>query len=375
MSTSSNRKGKFRSVRTKEDKPLAKNKHVVDVSPPIRTHTHNAHQKYDAMVNTNSTTTSTNDYLSGSASSSAHSHSRNPSQSVMVRLKRLDTLRLNQRIKVKDYGYGSIQFLGCVHFAQGLFVGVELDEAKGKHDGSYHGKRYFTAKDKHGVLVKQHKVELLDIEDTTVTSQNNNNDSFSIINSMDLSKFADELFADDNELNNEDNGSDETDNNEEMNERLNELQRSNQALNHKIEEYIQTVDDLEMKISSLETENVELTQEKLHFENEMNTKIEELEQQLKQIHAQLQTKDEVLKKQISNHENTKNKFRKKIRQHEALKSKNQDTVQVILYGDNAKDEIIAQCRKKEKKYQMQNQQHILQIEHVDIQAKERLNQR
>ena len=83
----------------------------------------------------------------------------------MVRLKRLDTLRLNQRIRVRDFGLGTIQFLGCVHFAQGLFVGVELDHANGKHDGSYRGKRYFAAKDRHGVLVKQHRVELLDVLD------------------------------------------------------------------------------------------------------------------------------------------------------------------------------------------------------------------
>eukprot|EP01084_Bolivina_argentea_P137883 242842_1 len=114
-------KGRFRSVRKNND----------GVSRP---------KSNDITKQSESPVSPTRDYLRIN-----NSHKRNPSQSVMVRLKRLDTLRLNQRIKVKDYGYGSIQFLGCVHFAQGLFVGVELDEPKGKHDGSYHGKRYFTA--------------------------------------------------------------------------------------------------------------------------------------------------------------------------------------------------------------------------------------
>jgi len=301
------------------------------------------------------------------------SHKRNPSQSVMVRLKRLDTLRLNQRIKVKDYGYGSIQFLGCVHFAQGLFVGVELDEAKGKHDGSYHGKRYFTAKEKHGVLVKQHRVELLDI-DTSNTSNipNNNNDSQDIndLQHIDYDQF---LFGDETEQISQ--KREDRMNDEKHNVVINELKIKNQALNDKIEEYMKTVDDLEVKLSNLETENVELKQEKLHFENEMNTKIEELEDQLEQIRIQLTTKDEVLKKQISNHENTKIKFRKKIKEHEELKQKNQDTVQLILYGDKVKDDVIDEYKKKEKNINKRVEEYILEMDRINIATQDKLNKR
>ena len=315
-------------------------------------------------------------------------HKRNPSQSVMVRLKRLDTLRLNQRILVKDYGYGSIQFLGCVHFAQGLFVGVELDEAKGKHDGSYHGKRYFTAKDKHGVLVKQHRVELLDVDKTDEMYESNNNSgdqselrSKHIASQPSLVHYDEFLFDASNheslslsqkkELLGGDND-DNNNNNHNLSE-LTELKLKNETLNNTIEEYIKSFDDLEVKISNLERENRELKQEKLHFENEMNTKIEELEDQLEQIRVQLQTKDQVLKKQISNHENTKIKFRKKIKEHEELKQKNQDIVQLILYGDKSKDDIIFELRKKEKKYQLEKQEYLLEMERIQNDTSQKIN--
>ena len=54
--------------------------------------------------------------------------------------------------------------------------------------------------------------------------------------------------------------------------------------------------------------------------------------------------------EISNHKTTKNKFRKKIKEHEALKQRNQDIIQLILYGDKSKDDIIFELKKKDKKY-------------------------
>ncbi|ETO35678.1 hypothetical protein RFI_01383 [Reticulomyxa filosa] len=73
-------------------------------------------------------------------------HVRKVSSGVMVRLKQLDTFRLGERVYVDGYGNGVIKFLGCVHFAQGLYVGVELDESKGQNDGFIRGKRYFSAR-------------------------------------------------------------------------------------------------------------------------------------------------------------------------------------------------------------------------------------
>jgi len=317
-------------------------------------------------------------------------HKRNPSQSVMVRLKRLDTLRLNQRIKVKDYGYGSIAFLGCVHFAQGLFVGVELDEPRGKHDGSYHGKRYFTAKDKHGVLVKQHRVELLDVVDTAPTNENENDDDDPLAlhaqqrrahsHQKSVTHF-DEFFLDNSSLQRIMRDDDEPDVHAQTKQytqykqEVSELQLRNETLNEKIEQYIKTVDDLEVKISHLETENMSLKQEKLQYENEMNAKIEELEEQLQNIRVRLDTKDEVLRKQIANHENIKEKFRKKIKDYDALQQKNQDIVQLIFYGENTKDDLIAELKKKEKMFQMQQQENAVEIESLNTEHQQRLNSR
>merc|ERR1712228_1134105 len=250
---------------------------------------------------------------------------------------------------------------GCVHFAQGLFVGVELDEGNGKHDGSYKGKRYFTAKEKHGVLVKQHRVELLDIEQK--------GDDLFDFNDMANMNMNDYLFNDQND-NDAEIKKEEKQQQSVVDEQhiamINKLKNENKEMSDKVEEYLQSID-------YLEDENAELKKEKLSFENEMNAKIEELEDQLQQIRVQLSTKDEVLKKQIMNHENTKGKFRKKIREHEELKQKNADTVQLILYGEKLKDDVIEQYKRKEKKYLEERKERILEMERINIATQEKLN--
>jgi tubulin-folding cofactor B len=49
---------------------------------------------------------------------------------------------------------GSVAFVGPVHWATGLWVGVKFDEALGKNDGSVKGVRYFQCEDNHGSFVK-----------------------------------------------------------------------------------------------------------------------------------------------------------------------------------------------------------------------------
>ncbi|KAM4692702.1 CAP-Gly domain-containing linker protein 4 [Discoglossus pictus] len=52
----------------------------------------------------------------------------------------------------------TIRYIGPTDFGQGVWLGLELRNAKGKHDGSVGEKRYFHCKQNHGVLVRPSRV-------------------------------------------------------------------------------------------------------------------------------------------------------------------------------------------------------------------------
>ena len=52
---------------------------------------------------------------------------------------------VGERIQVKD-DFATVRFVGLVDGSKGEWLGVEWDDpARGKHDGSHNGKRYFTS--------------------------------------------------------------------------------------------------------------------------------------------------------------------------------------------------------------------------------------
>ena len=69
--------------------------------------------------------------------------------------------KLGDRVEC-DWGEGVVKFLGAVHYAKGDdWVGVALDDADGKNDGTIKGQQYFECEPKHGVMVREADVDVL----------------------------------------------------------------------------------------------------------------------------------------------------------------------------------------------------------------------
>ncbi|CAG8561290.1 7705_t:CDS:10 [Paraglomus occultum] len=69
-------------------------------------------------------------------------------------------LQVGARCEING-SWGVIRFIGVTSFSSGKWVGVELDEPKGKNDGSVKGKKYFECKEKHGVFVRPSQLKTI----------------------------------------------------------------------------------------------------------------------------------------------------------------------------------------------------------------------
>lgn len=58
-------------------------------------------------------------------------------------------------------GRGVVRFCGATSFAAGKWVGVELNDMKGKNDGTVNGVRYFSCKMNYGVFARPSQVKLV----------------------------------------------------------------------------------------------------------------------------------------------------------------------------------------------------------------------
>ncbi|CAJ1086747.1 dynactin subunit 1-like isoform X11 [Xyrichtys novacula] len=57
---------------------------------------------------------------------------------------------------------GTVAYIGATLFASGKWVGVILNEPKGKNDGTVQGKRYFTCEENHGIFVRQSQIQVVE---------------------------------------------------------------------------------------------------------------------------------------------------------------------------------------------------------------------
>ncbi|CAG5036980.1 unnamed protein product [Parnassius apollo] len=75
-------------------------------------------------------------------------------------------LTLGQRVIVvgKDVK-GSVAYVGYPTFASGKWIGIILDEPKGKNNGTVRGHSYFRCEENYGVFVRQTQIQLLDAQD------------------------------------------------------------------------------------------------------------------------------------------------------------------------------------------------------------------
>lgn len=71
--------------------------------------------------------------------------------------------KVGQRVEIsgKDC-QGVIAYIGYPTFASGKWIGVILDEPKGKNNGTVKGQQYFKCPDNHGMFVRQGQIILLD---------------------------------------------------------------------------------------------------------------------------------------------------------------------------------------------------------------------
>ncbi|XP_061100290.1 dynactin subunit 1 isoform X2 [Conger conger] len=71
--------------------------------------------------------------------------------------------KVGSMVEVIGKGHrGTVAYIGATLFATGKWVGVILDEAKGKNDGTVQNKRYFTCNENHGIFVRQSQIQVID---------------------------------------------------------------------------------------------------------------------------------------------------------------------------------------------------------------------
>ncbi|CAG7835265.1 unnamed protein product [Allacma fusca] len=72
-------------------------------------------------------------------------------------------VEIGNRVEVTGKGVkGAVAFVGSTEFASGKWVGVILDDPKGKNNGTIQGKSYFDCAENHGMFIRPNQIILLD---------------------------------------------------------------------------------------------------------------------------------------------------------------------------------------------------------------------
>lgn len=76
-------------------------------------------------------------------------------------------IKVGSRVEVIGKGIvGTVAFAGTTKFSTGKWIGVVLDEPKGKNNGTVQGKSYFSCPDNHGIFVRQSQLSVLEESST-----------------------------------------------------------------------------------------------------------------------------------------------------------------------------------------------------------------
>lgn len=73
----------------------------------------------------------------------------------------MSEFRVGQKVELQDGRIARVHFIGNALFAAGEWLGVELEDASGKNDGSVQGQRYFDCKPGHGMFVRPAAVAIV----------------------------------------------------------------------------------------------------------------------------------------------------------------------------------------------------------------------
>ncbi|XP_071090432.1 dynactin subunit 1-like isoform X3 [Haliotis cracherodii] len=72
-------------------------------------------------------------------------------------------IKIGTRVEVVGKGVvGTVAYIGTTLFSSGKWIGVVLDEAKGKNNGTVQGKTYFQSPEGHGIFVRQSQITPVD---------------------------------------------------------------------------------------------------------------------------------------------------------------------------------------------------------------------